>query len=132
MKPNEFDIRESKIQPDDPVSLKTIVKTYFPDGSITQGKLRKKIEDGALVAWNIGGELLTSRVEIERMLEKCRVTPSRLDSGSESLAAQRRGGVLKGESMSSCVTDAKLAQDAAMMIAQRLKQNLRITSSKGT
>ena len=132
MNSQKDEVSNCDIQPDTPVSLKTIIKLFFPDGSITRGKLRKKIEEGRLVAWNIEGELLTSRVEIERMLDKCRVTPSPLDSGFGSPAAQSRGGAPKRESTSSSVTDAKLARDAAVMTAQRLKQSLRSSSSKDT
>ncbi|WP_297801495.1 hypothetical protein [uncultured Brevundimonas sp.] len=113
------------IDRDTPLSLKTVAELFFPDGSITRNKLKKKVEDGLLVAWDIGGELLTSRVEVERMLEKCRVTPSRLDYGIASPDPKNREEVQKKGPTTSSITDAKLARDAAVMTAQRLRQSLR-------
>ncbi len=124
MEKNSIDQQNQTIKPNDPVSLKTVIRIYFPDGSVSLRRLLRKIEDGDLIAWNIGGEFLTSRIEIESMLEKCRVTPSRRDSGFVSPVAQSKGGAQKREFSSSSVTEAKLARDVAVKTAQRLKQNL--------
>ena len=120
------------IDRDTPLSLKTVSELFFPDGSITRGKLKKKVEDGLLVAWDIGGELLTSRVEVERMLEKCRVTPSRPDCGIAGPDRRNREEAERKGSTSSSMTAAKLAQDAAVRTAQQLKQSLRSSSLKDT
>jgi len=117
---------------DTPVSLKTIVKQCLPDGSITIRKLKKKVEDGMLVAWDIDGELLTSRAQVERMLDKCRAKPNRHDCGSANHDAQSQVEALKRGSTSSFATVAKLARDAAVMNAQQLKRSSRNSSSKDT
>jgi hypothetical protein len=115
-----------------PLSLKTIAAMCFPDGSVTKGKLKKKVHDGLLEAWNIDGELLTSRIEVERMLEKCRVLPNPLDSGIANPGVRNREEAERKGSTSSSMMAAKLAQDAAVRTAQQLKQSLRSSSLKDT
>lgn len=73
-----------------PVRLYIAVKSAFPDGSVKINTLRKQISEGRLVAWEIGGKHFTSLFEIERMIEKCRVTPSLPDSGIESQDAPKK------------------------------------------
>jgi hypothetical protein len=94
------------------IRLETAAKIAFPDGSVTVS-LRKQIKLGRLIAWLVGGKYLTSLNEIERMLEKCRVTPSRPDSGTVSQGGQNKVAVPKKASGSSFTTDANLARDAA-------------------
>src|SRR5271157_1545916 len=105
------------------IRLETAAKIAFPDGSVTVSALRKQIKLGRLIAWLVGGKYLTSLNEIERMLETCRVTPSRPDSGTVSQGRQNKVAVPKKASGSSFTTDA-LARDAAKATARALKERL--------
>jgi hypothetical protein len=116
----------------DAIRLKTAAQIAFPDGSLGEPALRAAIRDRRLGGFLMHGKYLTTLHDLERYKEQCRVSPKEPGSGSESPAVQSRGAPPKRESMSSSVTDAKLARDAAVMTAQRLKQSLRSSSSKDT
>jgi hypothetical protein len=75
--------------------LKPQRKSHSQTGrcSVTVRALQKEIKSGGLIAWLVGGKYLTSLNEIERMLETCRVTPSRPDSGTASQGGQNKAAV---------------------------------------
>jgi len=114
------------------IRLETAAKIAFPDGSVTVSSLRKQIKMGRLIAWLVGGKYLTSLNEIEGMLETCRVTPSRPDSGTVSQGGQNKAAVPKKASGSSFTTDANLARDAAKATARALKERLQSSSLQVT
>jgi len=72
----------ASVAPDTPLRLEDAMHLTFPDGTTTVAALRREIAAGRLVAWRVGGRHLTSLVEIERMLERCRVKPKEQGSGS--------------------------------------------------
>jgi len=115
-----------------PIRLKTAAKIAFPNGSVTVRALQKEIKSGGLIAWLVGGKYLTSLNEIERMLETCRMTPSRPDSGTVSQGGQNKAAVPKKASGSSFTTDANLARDAAKATARALKERLQSSSLQTT
>jgi hypothetical protein len=87
--------------------------------------LRSEARRGRLTIWRVGGKDYTSLDEIDRMFQKCALVPKESICGSElpaemALAAlsETRAGTLK-------IEDAKLALDAALMRAQRLKESSR-------
>ena len=84
------DVEPMNIEKNAPIRLETAAKIAFPDGSVKIGALRKQVDRGRLVAWEIGGKHFTSLNEIERMVEKCRVTPSNPDSGSGEQGERRK------------------------------------------
>ena len=90
----------SNIEKHLPIRLETAANIAFPDGSVTVGALRKLIKNGRLLAWEIGGKHFTSLNEIERMVEKCRVTPHNPDSGTKSQAAPKNNVAPRGASIS--------------------------------
>jgi hypothetical protein len=104
-----------------PIRLETAVKIAFPDGSVTVSALRKQIKCGRLIAWEIAGKHLTSLNEIERMVEKCRVTPNLPGSGIESQGGQPGRERQRRVSGSSSTADASRARDAAKATARALR-----------
>ena len=62
---------------DKPMRLENIAAECFPDGSVTVAALRREIARGRLVAWRVAGKDLTTKGEIEKMLDLCRVVPRR-------------------------------------------------------
>src|SRR5208283_743973 len=93
-------VEPMNIEKNAPIRLETAAKIAFPDGSVKIGALRKQVDRGRLVAWEIGGKHFTSLNEIERMVEKCRVTPSHPDSGTKSQAAPKNNVAPRGASIS--------------------------------
>lgn len=107
------------------VRLETIASVAFPDGSVTVATLRREIKAGRLKAWLIGAKHMTTLIEIERMLEQCRVKPKDQGSSGESHdqpAPEKRP--TKASSSSATMTDTKRAQAAAMETARALKERL--------
>jgi hypothetical protein len=78
------------IGPHAPIRLETAAKIAFPDGSVNVRMLRKQVSEGRLAVWHIGGRHFTSLNEIEKMINKCRVTPSLSDRGIESQDAPEK------------------------------------------
>jgi hypothetical protein len=114
------------------IRLENAIKIAFPDGSVTLNAMRNEIKAGRLAASLIGGKHLTSLADIERMKEKCRVMPSRPDSGTVSQGVPRKAAAPKKVSGSSSTTDANLALDAAKATARTLKERLQSLSPQVT
>lgn len=116
----------------DPIRLKTAARIKFPDGSVSEPALRAALKSGRLMGFKVNGKYLTTLDDVERFKSQCRVTPKDLDSGFGTHVPQNRDELPKKESLSSSAMDAKLARDAALMTARRLRESLLSSSSKGT
>ena len=115
-----------------PIRLEVAAKLAFPDGAVKTPALREQIKIGRLVAWEISGKHFTSLFEIDRMLEKCRVIPSRPASGSESLERPKADARRKKAFTSSSTVDVSTARDAARATARALRERLRNSSPPST
>jgi len=111
----------------DPIRLSTAARIAFPDGSVTETALRAAMKSGQLSGFKMNGKFLTTLHDIERFIDLCRVNPRAPDCGIESPDHPSQDVTPNRASTSSSATDAKLAQDTALMIARRLKQGSRNT-----
>ena len=125
-------MQQETIDPNQPLRLETAARLKFPDGSVSVAALRKLIKSDRLVAWRVAGKDLTSIHELDRMLERCRVTKNLPDFGTESLARQRMAEAPKTGPGSSSTVDVKSAQAAAKATLEALKRRLPRTSPNAT
>jgi hypothetical protein len=109
-----------------PIRLTVAAALY----GLTVGALRSEARSGKLTIWRVAGKDWTSRIEIERMFDLCRVQAVEEDCGSEPRAATP--DATRPRFGSSETADAKSAQAAALTTTRRLKEGSPPTSSQNT
>jgi hypothetical protein len=90
--------------------------------------LRTEAHKGNLIVSRIAGKDFTTLADIERMAQTCRVATKAPASGSDRPAAEEP----RLPSSSSSTVEDKLALDAALMRAKKLKSGSPITSPTNT
>jgi len=98
---------------------------------LTVSTLRTEAKRGRLVIWRVAGKDWTSLAEIDRMFERCRVTPQEPDFGLDQ-REKMKTAISASPSGSSRTESDKLALDAVMATMLKLKNSSRRTSPKNT
>jgi hypothetical protein len=109
------------IHPDEPLRLADAIKFGFPHGGMTVSGLRREAARGRLVIEQIANKDFTTLRALEEMRNLCRVKQSQPASGPGPRVKIGKASGL------SCITESKLALNAALMTVQALKN-----SSKNT
>jgi hypothetical protein len=114
---------------DTPLRLAVAAATAFPDGSMTASGLRRECARGRLVIERIAGKDYTTLRAIGRMRELCRVEARGRASGCEMPnTTDTASSAMRPFGLSRTANTAK-ARDAALMIADELRQHSPATSA---
>jgi hypothetical protein len=114
-------ITAADVTPTTPLTLAVAARLAFPDGSMSSDALRRLIVAGKLDAELIAGKYFVTLAAIGEMRKRCLVKAK--DPASSS-TIEATG--------SSQMADTTMGLDAMNMTANKLKNDLRNTSSKST
>ncbi|WP_018408051.1 hypothetical protein [Methylocystis rosea] len=104
--------------------------SHFP--GLTVAALRREARKGTLEIYRVAGKDWTTLAAIERMFQQCLVPTKAHTFGCARPEEILPAASSKTQSGSSKIQDDKLALDAALASAKRLKESSRITSSQNT
>lgn len=114
---------------DVPLRLDHAAEIAFPNGGMTGATLRRQANRGNLAVERIAGKLYTTLADIREMRRRCREEQKDRGSGySRSDSAANMSSAPSGASLTT--EDLSAARDAALRNAERLKDDLRRTSTR--